>query len=92
MLCEIDPSFDGITASGAWADVKLGVQSLRLLGGYAVVTDIAWIREVTRVAAFVMPCPVSTFSSAERGRAIEWLVSLPEAAISHRLVPETGPS
>jgi hypothetical protein len=91
VLCEVAPGFDGFTASGAWEDVKLGVRSIRRFDGLALVTDIAWIREATRLAAFFMPSPVKAFASVERARAIEWLESLPEAAaVSHHLEPETG--
>ncbi len=91
MLCELAPGFEGLTASAAWEDVKLGLQSIRRFDGCAVVTDIAWIREATRLASFFMPCPMHVFELAERERAIAWLVSLPEtAAVSHRLVPDTG--
>lgn len=64
---------------------------MRLFDGCAVVTDLAWIRESTRLAAFLMPCPVRVFSNQERDKAIGWLTSLPEgAAVSPRLLPDLG--
>ncbi len=91
VLCEIALSFDGVTPSGAWEDVKLGIGSIRRFDGIAIVTDVAWMREATRLAAFFMPYPINAFTSAERTRAIEWLASLPETvAVTHRLVPQTG--
>ena len=91
VLCELAPGFQGVTPSGAWEDLKLGLRSIRRFDGCAVVTNIAWMREATRLAAFFMPCPIQAFSSSDRARAIDWLVSLPEsAAVSHRLVPDVG--
>lgn len=91
VVCEVGSDFDGFTASGAWEDVKLGLQSMRMFSGCAVVTDVTWIREATRFAAFVMPCPVKVFATSERARAVEWLGSLPESgSVSHRLVPDLG--
>ena len=91
IVCEVAPGFEGFTPGGAWEDVKLGVHALRRFDGCAVVTDLPWMREATRFARFLMPCPMRDFTRSERARAIEWLGSFPEAAaISHRLVPETG--
>jgi hypothetical protein len=91
LLYQFGPEFEGLSPGAAWEDAKLGLASLRMFEGCAVVTDVGWIRESTRLASFLMPCPVRVFGNAARDEAVEWLRSLPEgAAISHRLVPETG--
>jgi len=90
-LYQLGPEFEGFTPGAAWEDAKIGLHFLRLFDGCAVVTDLAWIRELTRLAGFLMPCPVSVFSNTEFDGAVDWLRSLPEsAAISHRLLPESG--
>jgi len=90
-LYQLGPEFEGFTPGAAWEDAKIGFQFLRLFDGCAVVTDLVWIRELTRLAGFFMPCPVSAFGNTEFAGAVEWLRSLPEsAAISHRLLPESG--
>ncbi len=90
-LYQLGPEFEGFTSGAAWEDAKIGLHSIRLFDGCAVVTDLAWIREFTRLAAFLMPCPVRVFSNQERDKAIGWLTSLPEgAAVSHRLLPDLG--
>ena len=90
-LYQLGPEFEGFTPGAAWEDAKIGLHFLRLFDGCAVVTDLAWIRELMRPAGFFMPCPVSVFGNTEFARAVEWLRSLPEAAaISHRLLPESG--
>lgn len=91
LLYQLGPEFEGFSPGAAWEDAKLGLASLRLLDGCAVVTDIGWIRESTRLVAFLLPCPVRVFATADRGEAVEWLRSLPQgAAVTHRLLPETG--
>jgi hypothetical protein len=91
LLYQLGPEFEGFTAGAAWEDAKIGLQSMRLFDGCAVVTDLGWIRELTRVIGFLMPCPVHVFGNQERDKAIDWLGSLPEvAAISHRLLPDSG--
>jgi SpoIIAA-like len=90
-LYQCGPDFHGFTPGAAWEDVRIGLRSLRILDGCAVVSDIGWIREGTRVAAFMMPCPVQVFANADRVAAGAWLASLPEgAAVSTRLIPEAG--
>lgn len=89
LLYEFGPDFEGFTPGGAWEDAKLGLRSLQQLEGLAVVSDIAWIREGTRLLAFVMPCPVKVFSNEHRSKAVDWLGALPdEATITCKLVPE----
>ncbi len=90
-LYQFGPEFEGFTPSAAWADANIGLHSMRLFDGCAVVTDVAWIRESTRLAGFFMPCPVRMFGNKEFDEAVAWLRSLPEgAAVSHRLLPESG--
>ena len=78
-LVEI-PDFAGIAPAAAFEDISLGLQVLRAFDGCAVVTDLAWLADTTRVAAFLMPYPVRVFPTAQRAEAIAWLQSLPEVA------------
>ncbi len=86
LLYQFGPGFEGFTPGAAWEDAKLGLASLRLFDGCAIVSDVGWIRESTRLVGFVMPCPVKVFGNEQLGDAVEWLRALPEgAAVSHRL-------
>lgn len=90
-LYQIGPEFQGFTPGAAWQDAKLGLSNLRLFEAIAMVTDSGWIRESTRLAAFMMPCPVEVFSVADRARAVEWLRTLSDrATVVERIIPETG--
>ncbi len=90
-LYQLGPEFEGFTPGAAWEDAKIGLHSMRLFDGCAVVTDLGSIQEMTRLAGFLMPCPVGVFRNLERDKAIAWLASLPEGpAISYRLIPESG--
>jgi hypothetical protein len=91
ILCEVGPEFHGLTPGAAWEDVKIGLRALRMIDGCAVVSDIRWIREASRFASFLMPCPVRVFAGDDRGGAVAWLGSLPEGpGIAYRLDPDTG--
>ncbi|MFZ0784825.1 MAG: STAS/SEC14 domain-containing protein [Candidatus Acidiferrales bacterium] len=90
-LFHLGPEFEGFTPGAAWEDAKIGFQSLGLFDGCAVVTDVGWIRESTRLTGFFMPCPVRVFANRDLTDAIGWLAALPQpAAVSHHLIRESG--
>ncbi|MHA6794241.1 STAS/SEC14 domain-containing protein [Pseudonocardia bannensis] len=85
------PDFDGITPGAAWEDVTLGLRALGAFDGCAIVSDLGWIRESARLAAFLMPCTVRVFAQADHDEAVAWLTALPGAPrITHRLIGEAG--
>lgn len=89
-LVEI-PDYAGITPSAAFEDLSLGLRVLRAFDGCAIVTDLGWISELTRFAAFLMPYPVRVFPITERAQAIEWLVALPAGPqITSRVLSDAG--
>ncbi|MGW2705373.1 STAS/SEC14 domain-containing protein [Streptomyces sp. NPDC001340] len=91
LLYEFGPEFRSFTPAAGWEDFKVGIGALRLFEGCAVVTDIGWIRESTRFASFLMPCPVRVFDVQEREEALSWLVSLPEGpGVSHQLLSDSN--
>ena len=90
-LYELGPEFEAFSAGGAWEDARVGLRFLSLFEGCAVVTDLEWVKQTTKVAGFLMPCPVRVFPTREREKAITWLASLPkEVGVAHRLIPEKG--
>ena len=90
-LYQFGPEFEGFTPSGAWEDAKIGLRSMRLFDGCAIVSDLGWIRESAQFVGFLMPCPVRVFGNQERDQAVEWLRSLPEsAAVALRLLRDRG--
>jgi hypothetical protein len=91
LLYQFGPEFQGFTAGGAWEDASLGVRSLRLIEGFAIVTDVSWIRDSSKLLAFFMPGPVRHFGNAQFAEAVAWLETLPQVAgVSQRLIADTG--
>lgn len=86
-LIEVGPDFTGATPAAAWEDIRLGLRAMRTFDGCAVLTDNDHVADASRVAAFVMPCPVKVFRLDERDVAVGWLTGLPSgAAIRPKLV------
>jgi SpoIIAA-like len=94
LLVRIGPEYRGFTAGVVWekAEVGLGTPSLlRLFDGYALVTDLGWLREWTHVMGFLMPFPLRVFGLDQTDEAMAWLRALPEGpGVTHRLLPESG--
>jgi len=94
LLVQLGPEYDGYTAGAAWEKTANAFRSpslLRLLDGYAVVTDLHWLHEWTHVMGFLLPFPLRVFGNDERDEAIAWLSALPEGpGVSHYLVSESG--
>ena len=76
MLCVVDPDFRGLRPSAAWEDVKVGLRTMKIIDGVAVVSDRDWIRRATRAAAFLMTWPVAVFDGDDRDDAVRWLEGL----------------
>ncbi|MFR9727805.1 STAS/SEC14 domain-containing protein [Saccharopolyspora sp. MS10] len=89
-LYEFGPEFQSFTPAAGWEDFEVGIGAMRLFEGCALVSDIRWIRESTRLIGFLMPCPVRVFGSDHREEALRWLASLPEGpGVSHHILPES---
>ena len=94
LLVRIGPEYQGFTAGVMWekAEASLGTPSLfRLFDGYALVTDLGWVREWTHLMGFLMPFPLRVFGLDQSDEATAWLSALPEGpGVTHRLLPESG--
>ena len=94
LLVEIGPEYTGFTPGVVREKFETGFRSvpvLRAIDGYALVTDLGWLREWAQLAAFLLPFPLRTFGVDERADALAWLCSLPEGpGVSHRLLPDSG--
>jgi SpoIIAA-like len=66
------PDFDGISGGALWQDLKMGVEHNRGWKRIAVVTDIAWVRQLTDLFGWLTPGETKTFPLDQRDQAIEW--------------------
>jgi hypothetical protein len=83
VLLEVGPEYRGFTAGVVREKTETVLRSLpvlRLLDGYAVVTDLGWLREAIGLMGFLLPFPLRVFGSRERDEAVAWLSSLTERA------------
>jgi len=83
VLLEVGPEYQGFTPGVVWEKTETVLRSLpvlRLVDGYAVVTDIGWLREAVQLLGFLLPFPLRVFPGQERDEAVAWLGSLAERA------------
>lgn len=90
-LYELTPDLEGFSIGAAWDEARLGMRYLRLFDGCAVVGDVEWIRDSTRLFSAFMPCPVRTFGTSEKGEATAWLESLPHhVGVKFHILPDAS--
>src|SRR6478672_928955 len=65
VLYQLATDFEGFTTGAMWDDAKLGLAHLRAWERIAVVTDVHWVANATRMFAFLLPGLVKVFSNGE---------------------------
>ena len=65
-------SFEGMTPSALWQDLRMGVEHLRAWKRTAVVTDIGWVTQMTALFGWMTPGQTRHFPLADRAAAIAW--------------------
>jgi len=81
LLLELGPEFEGFTAGAVWGKTETWLHHPSLLGmidGYALVSDLRWLREAIHLIGFLTPFPLRVFGTDERPDALSWLQSLPK--------------
>ena len=66
------PEFHGMSGGAVWQDLKVGVEHFRAWKRIALVTDIAWMDQVTTLFGWMTPGQVRHFPLAQRDDAIAW--------------------
>ena len=73
LLFHTGKDFSGYTPGAMWDDAKLGVQHLTAFEKIAVVSDVPWLVQATRLFRFLIPCPVKVFRGEKLPDAEAWI-------------------
>jgi hypothetical protein len=92
VLLELGADYEGFTLGAVREKTELWAHNPvlgRHIDGYALVSDIWWIRELVHLAGLLLPFPMRVFGEDDRDGALAWLESLPvgTAAAAHSLAP-----
>jgi hypothetical protein len=68
----IIPEFHGMSGGALWQDLKVGIEHLRAWKRIALVTDLAWMADVTSLFGWMTPGEIRHFPLAQRDQAIAW--------------------
>ncbi len=69
-------SFDGISFSALWEDLKMSFGNLTKLSHKAVVSDKKWKDNMAKIADKISPCiELKQYPLEDRDAAIEWIKS-----------------
>lgn len=72
---ELGSQFSGIDFGAEWEDLKVGIEHLSRWERMAVVTDVAWIRNLVGAFRFLMPGKMRIFTTAQTSEARKWIVA-----------------
>ncbi|ARO88811.1 STAS/SEC14 domain-containing protein [Nitrosospira lacus] len=75
VLYQLTTDFEGFTTGAMWDDAKLGLAHLLAWERIAVVTDVHWVANATRMFAFLLPGLVKVFSNEEQSDAEKWIAA-----------------
>ena len=64
--------FEGMSGGAVWQDLKVGIEHFRAWKRIALITDIAWMRDLTSLFGWMTPGEVKTFPLAQQDEAIGW--------------------
>lgn len=69
-------SWEGITVSALWEDLKFGLPHLKAINKKAVVTDRQWLNRVVEWADMLFPgVEAEPFGLQQKEQAIHWLMN-----------------
>lgn len=93
LLLQVGPEFEGFTAGALWGKTETWLEHpslVRMIDGYALVSDVPWLREALHLMAFLLPFPARVFPNDERDEAVAWLCSLPGTPATAAANPTQG--
>jgi len=73
LLYHIGNEFSGVEAGAMWDDAKVGFKHFTAWERIAVVTDVDWMRNLTRFFGFVMHGHVKVFKNDQLSEAKNWI-------------------
>ncbi|MFC4762043.1 SpoIIAA family protein [Dyella koreensis] len=73
VIFHIDKDFTGFDAGAMWDDVKLGFRHFSGWERVALVTDVGWLRALSKALGFLTPAKFRLFQDAELQEARNWV-------------------
>lgn len=75
VLYLLTKDFESFTTGAMWDDARLGFAHVQAWERVAVVTDVHWVANATRMFAFLLPGLVKVFSNEQQSDAEKWIAA-----------------
>ena len=73
LIYHIGEEFEKFEPRAMWDDAKVGFEHIHSWGKIAMVSDVSWIRGMTKFFAFMFPCKVKIFKNDQLDEAVKWV-------------------
>jgi len=73
---ETAADFKGIDVGGIWEDFAFGMEHATRWDRVAVVTDVEWMKQATRLFGVILPGNVRMFPTSNAGAARAWIAAI----------------
>ena len=73
VIYQVGPEFESFTPGAVWSDTRFGTANLARFSKVALVTDIPWMKNATRIFAPLVPGEIRVFADRELAAAKAWI-------------------
>ena len=73
ILYTIGRDFSGVTIGAIWSDAKTIIKHLNSIERAAVVTDVRWMINLTRLFSIILHYPVRAYDTRMSAEALAWI-------------------
>ena len=75
LLYHLGDDFESYEPAAMWEDAKMGLQHFSAWEKAAIITDVGWVRIMSRCFGLIIPGQVKVFNNNEQEEAERWVVS-----------------
>jgi hypothetical protein len=75
LLFHLGDDFENYELAAMWEDAKMGLQHYSAWEKAAIITNVGWVRNMSRFFGYMIPGKVKVFSNNELEEAKKWVVS-----------------
>ncbi len=75
LLYQLGDDFENYEPAAMWEDAKMGLQHYSAWEKAAIITDVGWVRGMSRCFGYMIPGQLKVFSNNELEEAKQWVVN-----------------
>ena len=75
LLYLLGDDFENYEPGAMWEDAKMGLQHYSAWEKVAIITDVGWVRNMSKIIGYLIPGKVKVFNNNELEEAKQWVVN-----------------